>query len=68
MNIVDKVEELTVFKTSDGKFHETMDAACDHQEKIYFREWCRNNICVGGEWSSDMVSDAILNNWKVEER
>jgi len=65
MNTVDKVEELTVFRTTDGKFHEDMDAACDWQEQLDFRAWCRQNICVGGEWSASMVADEVLAHWRV---
>lgn len=68
MSTVDKIEELTVFKTTDGKLHETMDAACDHQETIDFEDWCSENICIGGHWSARMVSEEILRNWKVQPR
>jgi hypothetical protein len=31
-----------------------------------FKRWCSDNICRGGEWSSDMVARAILEEWHVE--
>jgi hypothetical protein len=67
-NTVGKIEELTVFKTTDGKYHETMDAACDHQEDLDFKRWCDANICAGGEWTSGMVSKEILKHWRVTPR
>lgn len=65
MNTVEKIEEVTMFKASDGTLHPTMDAACDYQEALEFQQWCEKNICVGGEWSAKMVSAEILKNWRV---
>lgn len=68
MSTVGKIEERTVFISSDGKFHDSMDEACDHQERVDFQEWCYLNICRGGEWSASMVADAILDSWRVQPK
>ena len=68
MNTVEKIEEVTMFKASDGTCYPTMDEACDYQEALEFRQWCEKNICVGGEWSAQMVATEILRYWNVKPR
>jgi hypothetical protein len=58
------------FLASDGKFFfkDQGQAASVYEAELQFKAWCRLNICVGGEWSSDMVSKAILEYWTVNMR
>ena len=53
--------------TSDGKFFFKEDKAKAeaHEAEVQFRRWCGTNICVGGEWSSQMVATRILEDWVV---
>ena len=62
------VGEETRWITSDGVAHSTEKEAFDHQEAVYFTEWCMKNICVGGEWTSEQVANAILEEWMVRPR
>jgi len=39
-----------------------------HERVHDFRTWCMTNICVGGEWSSDMVSESILEHWDMKRK
>ena len=57
-------------QTSDGRLWliSQSDEATAHQKEIEFRTWCYDNICRGGEWSSDMVATEILQHWKVEPK
>lgn len=54
--------------TTDGKFFTDYTLAGTHQNELDFKAWCSDNICVGGEWSADMVARAILDNWLVMKR
>lgn len=45
-----------------------MDAAILHDARVKFFKWCSENICVGGEWSSSMVADAISDKFIVFDR
>lgn len=58
------------FLTSDGKFFFKDDkaAAEQHEAELQFREWCRFNICIGGEWTSGMVANEVLANFNVTPR
>ena len=56
------------FVTTDDAAFPTEKEAFDHQEVLSFTEWCDKNICHGGEWSSDMVARAILQDWMVRPR
>ena len=55
------------YLTSDGKFFFKDDKsnAEAYQQYLDFRRWCSDNICRGGEWSSQMVAQAILEHWHV---
>jgi len=68
MDSFDKVVEKRCWVTTDGRHFDTADEAGDHQEEIDFDGWCQENICVGGEWSAQMVSRAILGTWVVRPR
>ena len=58
-----KVMEIPSFKTSDGKIFENLQKAQAHEAEWQFFNWCRNNICRGGEWDADMVANAIWEKW-----
>lgn len=67
-DVMQQVEEVRMWQTTDGKKFHDHDAACDYQERINFMRWCRDNICRGGEWSAQMVAEEVLQYWKVEPR
>lgn len=53
------------WKAADGSLHATEELAEAHERATLFQRWCNENICRGGEWSADMVSQAILDSWLV---
>lgn len=55
------------YLASDGKFFfkDNKGLAEAHEAELQFRAWCNMNICRGGEWSADIVSRAILENFIV---
>lgn len=55
-------------KTSDGQIFSCRGHAKEHEEKLEFKQWCEDNICIGGEWNSDMVVSAILEFWDVKRK
>jgi hypothetical protein len=59
----EKVKSQLMWITTDDHHYSSQEEALDHQERIDFLEWCAGNICCGGEWSSDMVAKAILEDW-----
>lgn len=61
------ISKIQCWKASDGRVFETESAALFHERVELFHTWCRENICVGGEWSSDMVAAAILREWAVSK-
>ncbi len=65
LDLVEKIEEIQAFKTTDGRTHDTLQKACDHQQEIDFHQWCQENICRGGDWASDMVAEEILLNFDI---
>lgn len=58
------------YLASDGKFFFKDDKANAeaYQQYLDFRIWCLNNICRGGDWSAQMVVDAILDSWTVTRK
>lgn len=44
MSTVEKIEEKTIFISTDGTVHESMDAACNHQEKTDFLDWMESTL------------------------
>jgi hypothetical protein len=55
------------YLASDGKFffkNESKETEA-YERVLEFRRWCSDNICRGGEWSSHMVAQAILEHWQV---
>jgi len=62
------VEFVKGFKTTDGKIHTDEQNANYWQQQLDFKTWCDDNICRGGEWSSCMVAEAILDGWNVTPR
>lgn len=57
---------FTGWKADDGTFYETQQEAEQHERVTRFRRWCDKNICCGGPWTSRMVADALLEEWRVE--
>lgn len=51
--------------TTDGSLFALKGDAEKYEGDYQFRKWCNENICVGGEWTSQMVAHAILEHWKV---
>jgi hypothetical protein len=67
--VTDKgITRKVLFVTEDGKTFHDHSKARSHQARQRFHEWCQKNICVGGEWSSEMVANAILEEWIVTKR
>lgn len=63
------IEEVKLFKTSDGQTFEVLQDAEKHQEEQIFLEWCENNVCYDGrKWEARMVAKKILESWKVERK
>jgi hypothetical protein len=60
-----EIEKLQAFKTSDGNLHEHQMDALNHQKWLNFSKWCRENICIGGEWSASMVATEIWDKFVV---
>jgi len=58
------------YLTSDGKFFfkDQKERAEAHEKVLYFRRWCQDCLCRGGEWSGSMVADEILANWEVKPK
>ena len=56
------------YEATDGAFFTDYGAALQYQKRLDFFAWCAQKICVGGEWSSQMVAQEIWANWKVEVR
>ncbi len=63
-----RVIEERVYRTTDGQHHATESAAEAHQKALDFKAWCAENICVGGEWSAEMVAKEVLEHWLVEPK
>jgi hypothetical protein len=56
------------WQTSDGLFWRDQGPAQEWQNDLNFRNWCSENVCVGGEWDSRMVASAILEHWHVRSK
>lgn len=63
-----KTEDGTLFEIEQMNPAASMAEALAHDKEWAFRKWCEQNICVGGEWSSRMVADAIIAEWHMEKR
>jgi hypothetical protein len=64
----DRIKETPVaYTTSDGKIFTDYQKAFQHQLEHDFREWCESEFC-GGEWSADMMAQAVLENWTVHPK
>lgn len=69
--VIHEVTQETCYMTSDGRKFVGPGAMCDainHQHKVDFFTWCEKNICVGGEWSADMVAAEIMAHWNVSAK
>lgn len=57
------ISEITAFRTSDGKIHETLQFAKAHESRYELREFMTSTgICQGGEWTAEMVFDWLIEN------
>lgn len=56
------------WKADDGSLHPTLEAAIEYERVMRFRDWCERNVCCGGPWTSQMVADAILEEWIVTNK
>ncbi len=55
------MEQVTAWKSEDGEVWRTEDGALKRDAKIGLEEWAaRRGIGRGGEWSSDMILSAML--------
>lgn len=68
MNKTGKVIKVWAYATTDGELWLEESEAETHQYILNFREWRQNNICIGGEWDSEMVANKILEDWRVTRR
>ena len=62
------IKLVAAFRTSDNKLHDSREAAEKHERHHEFRNWCENNVCIGGEWTASMITEAILANFEVLKR
>jgi len=62
------VETVSAYRTTDGNLFTDRSEAEAHEARRAFLAWCGDNICRGGEWSSDMVAAAILAHWDVRPK
>ena len=62
------IEKIDGWRGSDGVVYDTRREAELAQAKYDFFQWCEDNLCRGGEWSANMVADAIWEKWYVNLR
>lgn len=63
------IKEITSFETTDGKLFTNLQAATRHQAEIEILRLCYD-VCrmgCGGEWTADMIADAIIEHAKEFE-
>lgn len=60
--------QFTGWKADDGTVFATRAEAEEHDHDTAFHAWCRDNICVGGEWTATMVARVILTHWHLLRR
>lgn len=58
------------YLASDGRFFFKDDKteAETYELILEFRRWCSENVCIGGDWSSQMIASRILEDWIVSPR
>jgi hypothetical protein len=61
-------QKTVAWTTSDGRTFTDETEAAKHQDRVDFTDWCRENICCGGEWSYDMVAAGVLRHWHVSPK
>lgn len=62
------IRETKNYTTSDGTIFVSRLDAEQYEARWEFRNWCRDNICRGGEWDSDMVCTAIWGAFHVAKK
>jgi hypothetical protein len=59
---------ISGFQTSSGEIFLALDEALVAERRLDFIRWCNKNICLGGEWTAEMVAIAVLENWEVKAK
>lgn len=63
-----KTEDGTIFEIDESNPSKALEMAQAHEGNWAFKHWCEGHICVGGEWSAQMVAGTILESWHVVKK